>query len=424
MTIILFGTLLGLLGLAVPIALSLVLASIAGLIYSGFPLLVVMQRMFAAVDSYSLMAIPFFVICGGLLEKGGVSKRLIAFANSLVGSFPGGLGVVCFVAIVLFGTLTGSAAATVAAVGAIMVPAMIKEGYPENFSLSTVASGGWLGIVLPPSIAMVVLGVAGNVSVSQMFIGGIIPGIILAVGMAIYAIIFGVKNMPAKGTFSFSETLRTLKDAFWAILMPIIILGGIYGGIFTPTEAAAVASLYGLIVGIFIYKELNLKKIISVMKSAVVTSGMVMFAVAAGTVFANVLTRELIPVRASNLITSIATSPAGFMLLVAILLLVVGMFMDTLAAILILIPILMPSVLAFGIEPVYFGVIVIILLGIGQITPPIGLCLFVAASLRRAAIENVICKHLFMYIIFAIATTIILISFPDIIMFLPRLMQR
>ena len=423
MTAALFGTFFLLLLIGVPIAACLLASTAVAIILSAnLPLVVIMQKIFTAVDSYNLMAIPFFMICGGLLEKGGVSKRLVNFANSLVGNLHGGLAIVTFLASAFFGAISGSSAATVAAIGSIMIPAMLEEGYPLKFTLATVASAGWLGIIVPPSIPMVVYGLSGNVSIGEIFMGGFIPGFLLAGSMSVYAYFYGKKYIKTKRAFSLPLVFNTFREAIWALLMPLIILGGIYGGIFTPTEAAAVASLYGLFIGIFVYKELDLKKIYSVMKSAVTTSGMIMFAIAAASAFGYLLTRELVPVKVANLIMGISDSPAVFLLLVTILLFIVGTFMDTLPAIMILTPILIPALSQYGISPVAFGVIMVINLGIGQITPPVGLCLYVAASLKKTVIENVVCKHLFMYMGAAIAILIVLMCFPQIILFLPNMM--
>ncbi len=423
MTGALFGTFFLLLLIGMPIAVCLLVSTaVAIAFFTNLPLTVIMQKIFTAVDSYNLMAIPFFMICGGLLEKGGVSKRLVDFANSLVGNLHGGLAIVTFLASAFFGAISGSSAATVAAIGSIMVPAMLEAGYPLKFSLATVASAGWLGIIVPPSIPMVVFGLSGNVSIGALFMGGFIPGVLLAGGMSVYAYFYGKKHIQSKKAFSASEVFRTFKEAIWALLMPLIILGGIYGGVFTPTEAAAVASLYGLFVGTLVYRELDLKKIVSVMKTAVTTSGMIMFAIAAASAFGYLLTREMVPVRVATLIMSISKSPAVFLALVTALLFIVGTFMDTLPAIMILTPILIPALSQYGIDPVAFGVIMVINLGIGQITPPVGLCLYVAASLKKTVIENVVCRHLLIYISAATAILIFLMCLPQIILFLPNLM--
>ena len=281
-----FGVFLLLAAIGLPISLALVAGSAAPLLFfTTTDLQVIVQRFFNAVNQYSLMAIPLFVLSGALLDKGGVSKRLVRFANSLVGWMPGGLAIVAFVSSAFFGAISGSSLATVAAIGAIVVPSMVDEGYPLPFALSTVASAGWLGIIIPPSIPMVLYGISGNVSVGDLFLGGVLPGIILTVGMASYAFWFGLKHMKNRRKFSWKEVRDSLGDAIWALGMPIIILGGIYGGIFTPTESAAVACFYGVIIGFLVYRELTWKLLQQILRSSVVTTAFIMFVVASATAY-------------------------------------------------------------------------------------------------------------------------------------------
>ena len=382
MIAVLFISFFILLILGVPIALSLTASATLALWMDGMNLIVVVQKMFTAMDSYSLMAIPFFMIAGGLLADGGVSKRLTDFAKSLVGWLPGGFAVVVFLSSAFFGAISGSSAATVAAIGAIMVPGMLADGYPLKFSLATVAAGGFLGIIVPPSIPMVIYGMAAGASVSDVFMGGFIPGFMLAGGMSIYSI----------------------------------------GGIFTPTEAACVAVFYGLIVGVFVYKELNLKTIFNILRSSIITTGMLLFVIAGATVFGLVLTRENVPQTVAAMITSFATNQFMFWLLVTVLLLIVGTFMDTCPAVMILTPIFTPALATYGIDPIVFGVVMIVNLGIGLCTPPVGLNLYVAAGLKKTTIENVVGKHLLCYLLAALLILVLLMAFPQIIMFLPNLM--
>lgn len=424
MTALLFITFFVLLLLGVPIALCLTTAALAAFSYTGTNIIVVAQKMFTAMNSYSLMAIPFFMIAGGLLAEGGVSRRLTNFANSLVGWLPGGLAIVVFLSSAFFGAISGSSAATVAAIGAIMVPAMLSDGYPLKFALATVASGGFLGIIVPPSIPMVIYGLAADSSVSAVFMGGFIPGFMLAAGMSVYSVIWGFRHrdLIKMHTFSLQNVWRTFKNAILALLMPLIVLGGIYGGIFTPTEAACVAVFYGLLVGIFVYRELNLKKIIEILRSSIVTTGMLLFVIAGATAFGLVMTRENIPQEVAGFITSVATTRGMFWLMVTVMLLIVGTFMDTVPAVMILTPIFYPALANYGIDPIQFGVVMIINLGIGLCTPPVGLNLYVAAGLRKTTIENVVCKHLWWYLLAALLVLILLMAVPQIIMLLPNLM--
>ncbi|WP_101910318.1 TRAP transporter large permease [Marasmitruncus massiliensis] len=422
--IVLFVIFICLLIVGVPVAVSLAFSSFVYLFcFTNITPMVVAQKFFTAADSYSLMAIPFFMIAGGLLEKGGVAKRLVDFGSSILGWLPGGLAITAFVASAFFGAISGSSAATVAAIGAIMVPIMIREGYPERFALATCASAGFLGIIIPPSIPMVIYGMAVGISVTDVFLGGIFPGIILALGMAIYSVVYGFKhkNEIVIHKFSLRKVWQSFKDAVWALLMPVIILGGIYGGIFTPTEAAAVATLYGAVVGTFVYRELDLKKIIDILRGSVKTSCVIMFIVCAATAFAYVLTRENVTTSIAKWIIGIAGNQLTFWILVTVLLLFVGTFMDTVPAVMILAPIFANVLNDYGISSVVFGVVMIINLGIGLCTPPVGLNLYVAAGLRKVGIEIVCNKHLLIYLILATAFLILLMACPNIITWLPSM---
>ena len=389
MIALLFLSFFILLILGIPIALCLVASSILALYVSGANLVVVVQKLFTAMDSYSLMAIPFFMIAGGLLAEGGVSKRLTDFAKSLVGWLPGGIAIVVFLSSAFFGAISGSSAATVAAIGSIMLPAMLEDGYPLKFSLATIATGGFLGIIVPPSIPMVIYGMAAGASVSEVFMGGFLPGFMLAGGMSIYSVIWAMRNKDIikSHKFSLKNVWITFKSAIFALIMPLIVLGGIYGGIFTPTEAACVAVFYGLFVGLFVYKELNFKIIVSILRSSIITTGVLLFVIAAATAFGLVLTRENVPQTVAHMITSFAANRFTFWMLVTVMLLIVGTFMDTCPAVMILTPIFAPALAAYNINPVVFGVVMIINLGIGLCTPPVGLNLYVAAGLKKTTIE-------------------------------------
>ncbi|MDR2391581.1 MAG: TRAP transporter large permease [Planctomycetota bacterium] len=424
MTLVLFSVFFILLAFGVPIALALILSSVIPLYHTGMPLIVIPQKIFASFDSYGLMAIPFFMMAGGLLDKGGVSKRLVNFANSLVGWLPGGLAIVVFLASAFFGAISGSAAATVAAMGSILVPAMLEEGYPLKFTLATVAIAGVLGIIVPPSIPMVIYGLSASVSIGEVFMGGFLPGFMLAAGMSVYSLWYGKKHLNVARSFSLREVWVTFADAIWALIMPFIILGGIYGGVFTPTEASSVACLYGLFVGVFVYREINFDIIKDILRGAVTTTAMLFFVIAGATVFGLIMTREMIPMQVAEWILGVSKSQAGFLVLVTILLLVVGTFMDVVPAVVILTPIFVPVLKEYDVNPVAFGVIMIITLGIGLVTPPVGLNLYVAAGLRKTTIENVFGKDLLVYILAALGVLVVLMAVPQIIMFLPDMMAK
>lgn len=411
--------------LGVPIATSLLAAGAIPLyLYTNTPMTVIVQRLFVSLDSFSLMALPFFMISGGFLTEGGVSKRLVNFANSIVGGLPGGLAIVAFVSAAFFGAISGSSTATVIAVGTILVPAMLEAGYDKKFSITTLAAAGYLGTIIPPSIPMVTYGVTTGASIGDLFSGGFIPGILLTGLMSIYAFIYGKRYMNVSTKFSLKQVLVTFKDAIWALLMPLIILGGIYGGIFTPTEAAAVSCVYGLIVGFFIYKELTWKKVYKILKESVISASMVMFIVGAAAAFGFVMTKAMIPVKMSNFIIENTNSPFMFLMLVNILLLFIGTFMETNAAILIVAPIFIPICQQFNIDIVHFGIMMIVNLSIGMITPPLGVNLFVAAKLTDGTgIGDLINVHLIKYLLFSIIGLLIITYFEQVVLFLPNLVK-
>lgn len=426
MSIVLFGTLIILIAVGMPIALSLTGATLMALFTTTDVIpIVVTQRFFTSVDSFSLMAIPFFMMAGLLMEKGGISKRLIDLANLFLGNLHGGLAIVTIIVSAFFGALTGSSVATVAAIGGILVPAMIKNGYDEGFALSTSASSGYLGCIIPPSIPMITYGVATGASIGAMFMAGVIPGILLALGMCIYALWLGKKE-GYKGSdkkASLGEIWSAFKEAVWALLMPIIILGGIYGGIFTPTEASCVALFYGLFVSIFVFKELKLRDLPGMIKQAMINSAMVMFIIAGAAAFGYLMTRGMIPTRIAASIINMTDSSIIFLLIVNILLLVMGTFMETNAAIMIVAPIFLPIVNAMGIDVVHFGIIMIVNLAIGQITPPLGVNLFVAAGIHGGAIEKVVNKHLIRYLIISVFILMLITYLPAISLALPSLLN-
>lgn len=322
-----------------------------------------------------------------------------------------------------FGAISGSATATVVAIGSIMVPAMIEEGYEERFALAAIAVGGILGSIIPPSIPMVVYGNTSGASIADIFTGGILPGVVLTLLFAVYSFFYGKKHVKSQNKFEARRVWVTFKEAIWGLLMPVIILGGIYGGIFTPTEAAAVASIYGIIVGFVIYRELDLKSFYTVLKESSVSGAYIMLIVAAATGYGYVMTRQQIPLHIAEAITSFTTNKYVFLLLVNILLLIIGTFMETCASILIVTPMLVPLCNQFGINLVAFGVVMCVNLAIGFVTPPLGLNLYVAARLRNQPVGYVINRHLFSLIGIAIVVVLILSNFESLILFLPNLLR-
>lgn len=423
MVALLFIVFAVLLVLGVPIALCLAAGGAAAIVFSGgLSELLVGQRLFGALDSFTIMAIPLFMLAGNLMSSGGISRRLTNFCNALVGWLPGGLGVVTIVSCMLFGALSGSPTATVAAIGSIMVPSMIEAGYDKKFALGTVAVAGILGCIIPPSTVMISYSSATDASVGGMFMGGIIPGILMGVAMMLVAIQYGIRHKVPTTKFSFGMLGKRFVQAIGALLMPVIILGGIYGGIFTPTEAAGVACAYGFLVGLFVYRELKLKELKQTILGAASSSGMVLFIMATAGIFGYVMARFQVPVIVADFIISFCGSRFVFLLMVNILLLIVGCFMETTAAILILAPILAPILSVYEIDPIHFGVVMCINLAIGCATPPLGLNLFVAAGLTKDRVETVVNWQTVKYILVSIAILLLITYVPEIVTFLPNSM--
>src|SRR5690606_29691399 len=381
-------------------------------------LIVIIQRMFNSVDSFPLMAIPFFILAGKLMESGGISQRLIHLANVIFGRVKGGLGIVSIVACAFFAAISGSAAATTAAVGALMIPAMVNKGYDKSFATAIQAAGGTIGIMIPPSVPLVLYGVAAGVSVSDLFIAGIVPGLFVMVSLILLVYLISLKEGYGGGEkFGFKDFFKAFFDAFLALMMPVIILGGIYGGIFTPTEAAAVAVVFGFIVGIFIYREIEFKDVIRIWSSSVVVTAVIMFIIAGASVFGYYWTRQRIPAELTELMLGVTENWIIALLIINLLLLICGVFLETSAAIIILTPILVPIASALGIDLVHFGIIMIVNLGIGFITPPVGVNLFVAANIAGTKFESLL-KAIVPFILIMIIDVIIISFIPGISLFL------
>lgn len=425
MSLILFGTFVIFILLNVPVAVSLGLASVITLVTAKtVPTMVVAQKMFTATDSFPLMAIPFFMIAGALMERGGISRRLIRFANSLIGFLPGGLALVTVLASMFFAAISGSSPATVAAIGSIMIPGMVRQGYSLEFASATQASSGCIGVIIPPSIPMITYGVVTGASIGGLFMGGFIPGILFGLSLMIVALYISKKNnYVGVARPSLKEIWESFKDAIFALLMPIIILGGIYGGVFTPTEAANVACIYGLIVGFFIYRELKLKDLVPILRTSAISTAMVMLIIATASAFGLILTREMIPNTIAEWFISISSNKYVFLLLVNIMLLIVGTFMETNAAIIILAPIFFPVALQLGIDPIHFGIIMVINLAIGMITPPLGVNLFVACGLSKLSIEKIV-KANWLYLGATLAALLIISFVPALTLLLPNMLMK
>lgn len=369
----------------VPIAICLGAASFLALYMDGsVPLLLLVQRMFTGTDSFTLLAIPLFMIAGRLMEWGGISKRLIDLSMNVVGGMYGGLANVSILACMFFAAISGSAPATVVAIGSIMVPAMIKEGYGKSFSVAILAAAGIIGVIIPPSILFVSYGVSIGASIGKLFIAGIIPGVIMGLSLMLFCyIVSRINGWKSSVKPTFRGFLSSLKKSIWGLLMPIIILGGIYGGIFTPTESAAVACIYSLFVGFFVYKELNIKNTYISFYEAGTTSAMVLLIIATATAMGWILTTEQVPLRIAEALSSLAQSRYSLLLFLNIMLLVTGCLMEPNAAIIILGPIFLPLLQQTNIDLIHFGVVMVVNMAIGMLTPPLGVNLFVAQSLQK-----------------------------------------
>ncbi|WP_312094035.1 TRAP transporter large permease [Aminipila sp.] len=419
----------------VPIAISLGIASFAYVLFlSPLPVDLVIQSYFSGVDSFPLLAVPFFILAGDLMMEGGISTRLIDFCSALMGKVVGALGMITVFASMIFAAISGSGPATVACVGGIMVPAMIKEKYDKSFACAIAAAAGALGPIIPPSISFIMYGVIAGLSITDLFIAGVIPGILMAIALMIFVHIvakkkgYGMQDIQTDdmGTLiSPKEKIsigKSFINAIWALMVPIIILGGIYGGIFTPTEAAIVASDYAILVSIFVYKELKFRDLPRIFAKTALTSGTVMILVACATAFGRLLTMEQVPTNIASFILGISDNKIIVLLLINIFLLFVGMLMETLAAIIILSPILLSVVTPLGVDPIHFGVIMVMNLVIGMCTPPVGVNTFVASRLGGIKIEEMF-KWLYVAIGVLIIVLMVCTYVPAISTFLPNLLK-
>ena len=410
--------------LTVPIGFSLGIASLAYIFATDqLTLGFVARNMVTGTDSFPIMAIPFFVFAGELMGGGGISKRLLDVANVFFGRIRGGLAIVTVVVCMFFAAISGSGPATVAAVGGMVVPTMLEKGYDKKFVLALIAAAGSIGVIIPPSIPMVVYSVTVNSSVSSLFRAGFIPGILIGLVLIVYSYVYARKAGYKGDTepFSIGRALREVWRGKWALLSPVIILGGIYGGIFTPTEAAAVSVIYSLIIGLFVHKELNFKQMLDVTKRSCETTATILVVIGCATGFSKVLTLGRIPTTVATLLTTMTDSKVLILLLINLLLLLVGCFMETVCAIMILAPILFPVVTALGVDPIHFGIIMVTNLAIGFITPPLGVNLFVASRVGETTLDVVI-RGIVPFLVLMIATLMLITYVPAISMFLPNLL--
>jgi C4-dicarboxylate transporter DctM subunit len=419
-TIVLFGSFALLLLLSVPIGIALGLSTLVTIFYTGaIPVQFLMKELVTSVDSFPLMAVPFFILAGEIMGKGGISERLFNFANALVGNKTGGFAMATIVTCMFFAAISGSGPATVAAIGGIMIPAMVKQGYDKKFATATVAAAGSIGVIIPPSIPMVIYGVVGGASIGDMFIAGIIPGLIVGLALMVWAYLYSKKNnySGSNEKLSFKNIGKTFWEAKWALVIPVIILGGIYGGIFTPTEAAVIAVVYGIFAGLVLYRELRVRDLPKVLADSALTTATVLIIVGSATAFGRLLTIEQIPTQVANFLLSISENEIVIILLITVLLLLVGCFMDTLAAIIILTPILLPIATNLGYDPIHFGIIMVVNLAIGFITPPLGVNLFVGSGISGLSIEQ-LSKAIIPYFLAMLFSLLMITFIPELSLWL------
>ncbi|MCI2056249.1 MAG: TRAP transporter large permease [Oscillibacter sp.] len=410
--------------LGVPFVWSLGISCAASICFmSDFPLLTLATKMFNGGAKYTLLAIFFFMLAGAIMQHGGISARLVSFSKALLGHVRGGLSIVVLVTCMIFAALSGSSIATTAAIGAMLYPELVKEHYPEGYAAALPVAGGVLGIVIPPSIVFVVYGATTGTSVSKLLMSGVIPGLMAGVFMCIYAYIYARKHkIPKSNEFSWRNLGHALKSAVWALLMPIIILGGIYSGIFTPTESAAVAVVYGLIVSLFVYKELKPQNLMQIVLDSVKGTANILMLIMAATLFGYVLTVYNVPTLFTNLMASFISNKITFILFLNILLIFLGMLMDSGAIILIVAPLVYPMAMSYGIDPVQLGCIIVFNLAVGQATPPFGNCLFAAIPATKQDIVT-LSKHAIPFVIILFATVFLISFVPVFSMFLPNMMN-
>jgi C4-dicarboxylate transporter DctM subunit len=380
-----------LLFLGVPIAVILGVTTLVSLVlFSSTPLTIITQQLFNALDQFVLLAIPFFILAGAVMTRGGIARRLIHFVNALVGWFPGGLAMAGILACIFFAAISGSSPATVVAIGSIMIPALIKAGYGEKFSLGLITVSGSLGIVIPPSIPMILYCLVMNVSVAEIFMAGVMPGLLIGFSLMVYTFFVARKHdWRIEQKASFSRLIRTGKEGIWALMLPFIVLGGIYSGVFTPTEAAAVSVVYALFVEMVIYKEFGIKDLTAVCQEAAVLSACLLFILSCAMTFIWLLTAEQIPHRLADIIIHYIDSPWMFLLTVNLLFLILGCFMDDVSAMLVLAPLFLETLNRYGIDLVHFGVVMVLNIQMGMLTPPFGLNLFVASGITKQPIIKI-----------------------------------
>jgi tripartite ATP-independent transporter DctM subunit len=424
MTTAMLFTMLLCFALTVSVAVSIGLAAVLGIRMTGANDLLIVKEMFGAINKFPLAAIPFFILAGNLMEGGGISRRLVEFARSVVGGVQGGLPMTCVLTCMIFAAVSGSSVATTFAIGAILIPALVRHGYPNNFAAALQATSAELGVIIPPSIPLILYGVSAEVSIGELFIAGFGPGLLIGGTLMVFVWLWCKLKGWGKQDGDGRKTLGiAIRQAAWALAMPVVILGGIYGGIFTPTEAAAVAVVYALFVGMVVYREIRIADLIPILKKSAISSSVILFIIANAGLFAFLITRAGVPDAIGQWLTAALQDPFWFLLGVNAALFVIGMFIETSASIIVLAPILVPVAAHFGIDPVHFGIIMVVNLALGMITPPFGVNLFAACTVARISLDRIV-PYLVPFVLVVIGCLMVITYVPEISLGLRDLVYR
>lgn len=425
LALFLFALLLVLFLLNTPIALAIGIASLGALwLHGDFPLMMVIQRLYAGVDSFPLMAVPLFMAAGVLMEAGGISQRVVALAEALVGWLPGGLAAVAIVSAMFFAGISGSAAADTAAVGAILIPAMIERGYDKGFAGAVQAAGGSIGVIIPPSIPMIIFGFLTGASVGRLFAAGILPGVLMGASLILVATFLSVRRgYRISEGFSLRRLLLRLWEAKWALGAPVLILGGILCGVFTATESAGAATLYALFVGRFIHRQLTWRELPQLFIRAAVTSSLILFIIACASIFSWFMAIEEIPARLAKGLLALTSDPTLLLLLMNLVLLIAGTFVETTAALILLVPVLLPLVPPLGIDLIQLGAIVVVNLAIGMLTPPLGICLIVSCGIAGCRLETLVAR-IVPFLAVLLADLILITFWPSLTLWMPEMLGQ
>ncbi len=421
---ILFGVFLISLAMGVPIAFSLGLSSFAYIFFSDIPLVIIPQKLYAGIDVFVLLCVPGFILAGNLMNQGGITERVVGFSNAMVGHIRGGLGLANIVASMIFAGISGTAVADSASLGAVLIPAMKKEGYEPEFACAVTASSSTIGPIIPPSLPMIIAGTLTGLSVAKLFIAGAVPGLLLGVGLLVVSyFISKKKNHPKGERVSWRERGRQFLGAFWALLMTFVILFGIVGGVFTPTEASVVASLYALLVGLFVYRGLTVRALPKILVDTAITTASLMVLIGLANLFGWILTSEQIPQLIATFLLTLTQNKYLILLLINILLLFVGTFMETIAALVILFPVLLKVAVGVGVDPIQFAIIAVLNLMIGLTTPPVGVCLFVTSTIGEISLGQ-ISRAILPFLGVSLIVLLLVTYIPAISLFLPSLMFK